>query len=68
MRLKKLQAFVTEYFAEPRPDLRTAQRWPGARKVGKLWYMDLDRWESGSNAETLLDQLLEDPDVARLVG
>ena len=68
MRLKKLAVFIREYTVEPRPSQRTVQKWPGAKKVGGQWYIDLDKWDTAMEADSLIDSLIKDPDVARCVG
>lgn len=67
MRLKKLQAFITEYFDEPRPRPRTVQQWPGARKIGGYWYIDLDVWLVATQLGIMAHELEHDPEVAALV-
>ena len=68
MRLKKLTDFVRDHTVEPRPTLRTVRRWPGARKVGGEWYIDMDEWQPAQAFEQLAEQLAQKPDVARLLG
>lgn len=67
MRLKKLTDFRRDHLVEPRPTLRTLRRWPGARKVGGQWFIDMDVWQPAQAFEALAAQLAKKPDVARLV-
>ena len=68
MRLQKLSAFISHYFERPRPSPRTAQKWPGARKIGGEWYIDIDIWLASIEVEALTETLIKDPEVAALVG
>lgn len=69
MRLMKLTEFrATHLVGDQRPSLRTLQRWPGARKCGGEWYIDLDHWQLATVAGEALAELERDPEVAALVG
>lgn len=68
MRWKALTDFHRDHLVEPRPSLRTLQGWPGAKKIGGRWYIDMDIWQPVEPIQALAEQLLQDEDVARLVG
>jgi len=68
MQLIKLTEFRATRFAGQPPSLRTLQGWPGARKCGGEWYIDLDQFNVTTLAGQLAAEYERDPEVAALVG
>jgi hypothetical protein len=61
-KLKELKAWRDERFAEPKPPMRTVQRWAmrgdiPAVKRGKTWFVDLYK-EALQSGNPLIDQFL----------
>lgn len=69
MQLIQITAFIHTYTAAPHPDPRTVRRWPGARKVGGRWYVDIDEWSASGAAENLYQSIVQaDPEIAAMVA
>lgn len=69
MRLQKLSCFMESCLVGPnKPTVRTVRKWPGAIKIAGEWYIDLDVWESHTISGGLVEALMQDPEVAALVG
>ena len=69
MNLLKLRPFIRDYTAAPHPDPRTVKRWPGARRVGGQWYIDLDEWSASGAAENLYQEIVRtDPQIAEMLA
>jgi len=67
MRLKPLNQFILDHTCEPRPDPRTVQKWPGARKLNGRWYVDLDEWTVHFTPTDEIEELARDPMVATIL-
>lgn len=67
MHLKPLLTFIRDHCAEPRPDPRTVQRWPGAKKINGRWYVDLDEWTVHFMPRNEIAELEKDPVVAAVL-
>ncbi len=67
MRLKPLLAFIRDHCDEPRPDPRTVQRWPGAKKLNGRWYVDMDEWTAHFIPRSEILALEKDPAVAAVL-
>lgn len=63
-KLVPLEEWRKSTFAEPRPSIRTCQKWakeghlPGARKFGALWFVD-EKSVQTSTGNPLVDQVLQ---------
>lgn len=61
-KLISLETWRQDTFAEPRPTIRACQNWakqghiPGARKVGYLWFVDIETNKQASMS--LVDKVL----------
>lgn len=51
VKFKKLTDFRSENFEGRPPDLRTLQKWPGVRKLGGEYYIDLELLTPERNTE-----------------
>lgn len=64
MRFATLREYAEEFFTPAsRPTMATLRKWaesgelPGARKIGGLWFVDLDRAEH-DDTEALVEKIL----------
>lgn len=72
MNLKRLTLFRDENITGKKPVLETMKGWPGVCKLCGEWWIDIDvislKFQETEAANDLLDVLMDDKDVAEIVG